>query len=167
MVGIVKKTNEFYEGNPYYKVKAFTYLTENQTIISKELITHAGVLKFKSSTPSMSMTNATIAKYNLDGSNFMLNSPLNEVLEDYNMAKNSDFSIKNKLIPVIATTLVIYNIFNIILIDMIRQIGILRTIGMSKKMYNTYSKFYCSNNGTCNRLFYRRSCFVYRTYLYI
>ena len=132
LVGIVKKTNEFYEGNPYYKVKAFTYLTENQTIISKELITHAGVLKFKSSTPSMSMTNATIAKYNLDGSNFMLNSPLNEVLEDYNMAKNSDFSIKNKLIPVIATTLVIYNIFNIILIDMIRQIGILRTIGMSK-----------------------------------
>lgn len=130
LVGIVKKPDEFYEGNLYYKVKAFTKYTENQSILPKELISHSGVLKF---TTSMDMADKAIAKYKLDENRFRINVQLNEAIKNYDMTKGGEVKIKNKLIPMVAATLVIYNIFNIILIDMTKQIGMVRAIGMTKK----------------------------------
>ena len=133
LVGIVKKPDGFYEDNLYYKVKAFTKYTENQSILPKELISHSGVLKFTTSTPSISMVYDAIAKYKLDDERFMINVQLNEAIQDYDMTKGGKVKITNKLIPMVAAALVIYNIFNIILIDMTKQIGMVRAIGMTKK----------------------------------
>lgn len=133
LVGIVKKPDGFYEENLYYKVKAFTKYTENQSILPKELVSHSGVLKFTTSTPSMSMVNKAIAKYKLDENRFMINVQLNEAIQNYDMTQGGEIKIKNKLMPMVAATLVIYNIFNIILIDMTKQIGMVRAIGMTKK----------------------------------
>lgn len=130
LVGIVKKPDGFYEGNLYYKVKAFTKYTENQSILPKELISHSGVLKF---TTSIAMADKAIAKYKLDDERFMPNVQLNEAIQNYDMSKGGTVKINNKLIPMVAATLVIYNIFNIILIDMTKQIGMVRAIGMTKK----------------------------------
>ncbi|WP_158540663.1 ABC transporter permease [Romboutsia weinsteinii] len=133
LVGIVKKPDGFYEDNLYYKVKAFTKYTENQSILPKELLSHSGLLKFTTSTPSMSMANKVIGKYKLDDSKFMINVQLNEAIQNYEMTKGGEIKITNKLIPMVAAALVIYNIFNIILIDMTKQIGMARAIGMTKK----------------------------------
>jgi putative ABC transport system permease protein len=133
LVGILKKPDGFYEGNLYYKVKAFTKYTKNQSILPEELISHSGVLKFTTSTPSIAMANKAIAKYKLDDTKFMINVQLNEAIQNYDMSKGANIKINNKLIPMVAATLVIYNIFNIILIDMTKQIGMVRAIGMTKK----------------------------------
>ncbi|MDO7205461.1 hypothetical protein Q5M85_16420 [Paraclostridium bifermentans] len=79
------------------------------------------------------MADKVIAKYKLDDENFMINVQLNEAIQNYEMCRGEDIKLTNKLIPMVAATLVIYNIFNIILIDMTRQIGMLRSIGMTKK----------------------------------
>lgn len=133
LVGIVKKPDGFYNDNLYYKVKGFTKYTENQTILPKELVTHSGVLKFTTKTPNLSMVNKTISKYKLDENRFMINVQLNEAIQNYDMTKGGEIKVSNKLTPMIASALVIYNIFNIILIDITKQIGMARAIGMSKK----------------------------------
>lgn len=130
LVGIVKKPDKFYEGNLYYKVKVFTKYTENQSILPKELISHSGVLNF---TTSMDMASTAIAKYKLDDEKFRINVELNEIIQNYGKYRDEKTKLNNKLIPMVAATLVIYNIFNIILIDMKKQIGMVRAIGMTKK----------------------------------
>lgn len=130
LVGILKKPDGFYDENLYYKVKAFTKYTENQSILPKKLISHSGVLKFIT---SIDMADKVIAKYKLDDENFMINVQLNEAIQNYEMFRGENIKLTNKLIPMVAATLVIYNTFNIILIDMTRQIGMLRSIGMTKK----------------------------------
>ncbi len=130
LVGIVKKPDKFYEEDLYYKVKAFTKYTENQSILPKELISHSGVLNF---TTSIDMADKAIAKYKLDEEKFRINVQLNAAIQNYEKYRYPQIKIANKLIPMIAATLVICNIFNIILIDMKKQIGILRAIGMTRK----------------------------------
>lgn len=133
LVGIVKKPDGFYDDNLYYKVKGFTKYTESQSILPKELVTHSGVLKFTSNAPSVSMVNKALDKYKLDENRFLINVQLNEAIQNYDMTKGGEIKTSNKLTPMIASALVIYNIFNIILIDITKQIGMIRAIGMAKK----------------------------------
>ncbi|MEG1409574.1 MAG: FtsX-like permease family protein [Terrisporobacter sp.] len=133
LVGIVQKPEGYYDGNEYYNVKGFTYFSNKQDIIPKELISHSGVMKFNTKKPSMSKANKLIRKYELNDRDFMLNVQLTNAIDDYKMSKSTKFSRNNKLIPMISAGLVIYNIFTIILIDMTNQIGILRAIGMKKR----------------------------------
>ena len=60
--------------------------------------------------------------------------------------KYSAKNIQNSIILIIVSCLVIYNIYNIILADRIKQIGMLRAIGMSnrdiKRMFRVSSLFY-------------------------
>lgn len=133
LVGIVKKPHGYYENNDYYKVKAFVNAKEENNIIPKELVTYNGILKFNKATPSMSLTNKKIGQYNLNQYDFMLNVNLTQILDDYKMMKDTAFSKNNKLLPMITASLVIYNIFNMILIEMTKQIGMLRALGLSKR----------------------------------
>ena len=133
LVGILKKPDGFYDDNIYYKVKGFTKYTESQSILPKELVTHSGRLKFTSNTPSISMVNKALDKYKLDENRFLINVQLNEAIQNYDMTKGGEIKTSNKLTPMIASALVIYNIFNIILIDIRKQLGMIRAIGMSKK----------------------------------
>lgn len=133
LVGIVKKPDGYYENNDYYKVKAFVNAKEENNIIPKELVTYNGILKFKKATPSMSMTNNKILQYNLNQNDFMINVNLKQELDDYKMSKDTAFSKNNKLLPMITAGIVIYNIFNMVLIEMTKQIGMLRAIGLPKR----------------------------------
>lgn len=140
LVGVVKKPDAYYEDsssyaseNEYYGVKAFTKDNSNESILPNNLVTHGGTLYLNSSRPDIGKTYEIINKYGLDESNFMVNASLTQVLDDYSMLKGTTYTMKRKLYPMLAATLVICNIFSIVLIDMTKQIGILRAIGLSKK----------------------------------
>lgn len=133
LVGIIQKPEGYYTANEYYKVNCFIYDSKNINIIPKNLVGYNGILKLNTKIPNIGKTNILKEKYKLNDDNFTINLGLNEVLDEYKMSKNTSFSKNNKLIPIISSTLVIYNIFNIILVDMTKQIGMLRAIGLSKK----------------------------------
>lgn len=140
LVGVVKKPDAYYEDsssyaseNEYYGVKAFTKDNSNESILPNNLVTHGGTLYLNSSRPDIGKAYEIINKYGLDESNFMVNASLTQVLDDYSMSKGTTYTMKRKLYPMLAATLVICNIFSIVLIDMTKQIGILRAIGLSKK----------------------------------
>ncbi len=140
LVGIVKKPDAYYEDsssyaseNEYYGVKAFTKDNSNESILPNDLVTHGGTLYLNSSRPDIGKAYEIINKYGLNDSNFMINASLIQVLNDYSESKTTLYKIKHKIYPMAAATLVICNIFSIVLIDMTKQIGILRAIGLSKK----------------------------------
>ena len=134
LVGIVKKPNDYYKENEYYQVRAFTYYKEGEgSFIPNELIKYNGVLNLNTKTPDFSKIQGIAAKYNIDESSFTPNILLVYALDDYKMSKETNFSINNKLLPMIASVLLIYNVFNMILVDMTNQIGMLKAIGASKK----------------------------------
>ncbi|MDK2562916.1 FtsX-like permease family protein [Romboutsia sedimentorum] len=134
LVGIVKKPNDYYKENEYYKVRAFTYYKEGEgSFIPNELIKYNGVLNLNTKTPDFAKIQGIAAKYNIDESSFNPNVFLVYALDDYKMSKETNFSINNKLLPMIASVLLIYNVFNMILVDMTNQIGMLKAIGASKK----------------------------------
>ncbi len=133
LVGIIQKPDGYYENNEIYQVKAFTIDQKNQKILPSDLIKYNGILKLDSKEPNSLKASQIAQKYNIESSKFVLNAQLTQVLSDYQMMKDTKFRKQNKMLPMIAATLVIYNIFNIILIDMTPQIGMLRAIGLSKK----------------------------------
>lgn len=139
LVGIVKKPDGYYGNsdgytneNEYYGVKAFTKDNSNEAILPNNLVTHSGTLNLNTSKPDFGKVNKIINKYGLDQSNFMPNVSLTQVLEKYEMSKDTLYTQRQKLYPMLAATLVICNIFSIVLIDMTKQIGILRAIGLPK-----------------------------------
>lgn len=139
LVGIVKKPDGYYGNsdgytneNEYYGVKAFTKDNSNEAILPNNLVTHSGTLNLNTSKPDFGKINKMINKYGLDQSNFMQNVSLTQVLEKYEMSKDTLYTQRQKLYPMLAATLVICNIFSIVLIDMTKQVGILRAIGLPK-----------------------------------
>ncbi|CEP46549.1 ABC transporter permease [Paraclostridium sordellii] len=139
LVGIVKKPDGYYGNsdgytneNEYYGVKAFTKDNSNEAILPNNLVTHSGTLNLNTSKPDFGKINKMINKYGLDQSNFMPNVSLTQVLEKYEMSKDTLYTQRQKLYPMLAATLVICNIFSIVLIDRTKQIGILRAIGLPK-----------------------------------
>ncbi|CEK36333.1 ABC transporter permease,Macrolide export ATP-binding/permease protein MacB,macrolide transporter ATP-binding /permease protein,acidobacterial duplicated orphan permease,FtsX-like permease family [[Clostridium] sordellii] len=139
LVGIVKKPDGYYGNsdgytneNEYYGVKAFTKDNSNEAILPNNLVTHSGTLNLNTSKPDFGKINKMINKYGLDQSNFMPNVSLTQVLEKYEMSKDTLYVLRQKLYPMLAATLVICNIFSIVLIDRTKQIGILRAMGLTK-----------------------------------
>lgn len=139
LVGVLKKPDSYYEDssgysseNEYYEVKAFTKDNNRESILPNNLVTHGGTIYLNSSKPDIGKSYEITNKYGIDESNFIVNAPLIQVLDNYLMSKGTIYTMKQKLYPMLASTLVIFNIFSIVLIDMTKQIGILRSIGLSK-----------------------------------
>ena len=139
LVGIVKKPNGYYENssgyskeNEYYQVKAFTKDNYNEEILPDKLVSHNGTLYLNTSKPDFGRIYEMINKYGLDHSKFMINVSLTQVLDDYQMSKETIYKQRQKIYPMLAATLVICNIFSIVLIDRTKQLGILKAIGLSK-----------------------------------
>ncbi|CEQ28813.1 ABC transporter permease [Paraclostridium sordellii] len=134
LVGIVKKPDEFYNESrgEDHGVKAFTKDNSNEAILPNNLVTHNGVLYLNISKPDFGKVYEMINKYGLDDFRFRVNVGLTDALNDYGELKTTLYIIRQKLYPMLAATLVICNIFSIVLIDMTKQIGILRAIGLSK-----------------------------------
>lgn len=134
LVGIVKKPDEFYNESrgEDHGVKAFTKDNSNEAILPNNLVTHNGFFYLNISKPDFGKVYEMINKYGLDDFRFRVNVGLTDALNEYKESKTTLYIIRQKLYPMVAATLVICNIFSIVLIDMTKQIGILRAIGLSK-----------------------------------
>ncbi|WP_338561110.1 ABC transporter permease [Paraclostridium sordellii] len=134
LVGIVKKPDEFYNESrgEDHGVKAFTKDNSNEAILPNNLVTHNGILYLNTSKPDFGKVYEMINKYGLDDFRFRVNVGLTDALNEYKESKTTLYILRQKLYPMLAATLVICNIFSIVLIDMKKQIGILRAIGLPK-----------------------------------
>lgn len=135
LVGIVERPSKIYD-EPY-NLRAFTYFEEGKSnLIPDNLITYDGVLTLKSNHSNATNKANEFDKmykstYTTNESLITENTLLVIALEQYN---NSTQSVDHTQILVIITAIfLIYNIFNISLTEMINQIGMLKTIGASKK----------------------------------
>ncbi|CEP91853.1 ABC transporter permease [[Clostridium] sordellii] len=139
LVGIVKKPDGFYKKsrgfdgeNEDHEVKAFTKDNFNEDILPNNLVIHNGTLNLNTSKPDFGKAYEIINKYGLDDFRFRVNVGLTDVLNEYKESKTTLYVLRQKLYPMLAATLVICNIFSIVLIDRTKQIGILRAMGLTK-----------------------------------
>ncbi|MCC0701303.1 ABC transporter permease [Clostridioides sp. ZZV15-6383] len=133
LVGILSKPDEYYESLNEYKVRAFTYSNDGKDIVPYELITHMGTLKLNTKDLDTQKVVNLGVKYKLTNNQFYPNTEVSMAMSMKNISKTTTYSIKQKLLPLLCAMLVIYNIFNIIILDMTKQIGLLRAVGSSKK----------------------------------
>lgn len=133
IVGILSKADEYYEGLNGYKVKAFTYSKDGKDLVPHELVTHMGTLKLNTKDLNSQKVVNLGLKHKLTSNQFFPNTEVSMAMFMKNSSKNTTYSIKQRLLPLVCATLVIYNMFNIIILDMTKQIGLLRAVGASKK----------------------------------
>lgn len=138
LVGIISKPKDYYEEFEYHMLKSFTYYQEGKdNFIPLDLVKYGGTLSFNGKAPSFNKINKVMGKYGLNEIDFKANEGLIQTLNSYNTKEVTKFDINNKLLPMFTAVLVIYNIFNMVLVDMTNQIGILKAIGASKKHIRT------------------------------
>lgn len=138
LVGIISKPKAYYEEYEYHQLKAFTYYQEGKdNFIPLDLVKYGGTLSFSSKEPQMNKMYEIMGKYGLNEIDFRANDGLIQTLNSYNTKEVTKFDINNKLLPMFTAVLVIYNIFNMVLVDMTNQIGTLKAIGASKKHIRT------------------------------
>ncbi len=133
LVGILDKPKKYYEG--YYLLRGFTYFKEGaRNVLPNHLITYEEIVKLKSKSNLSEQLNQIRERYNRGKLDYIENGQLLQALDEFINAKNTD-SFKNQfnIIIIVAAILLIYNMFNLSLVNMIRQIGMLRAIGSSKK----------------------------------
>ncbi|WHE08209.1 FtsX-like permease family protein [Thermoanaerobacterium thermosaccharolyticum] len=132
LVGILDKPKQYYEG--YYSLRGFTYFKEGEkNVLPDNLITYEEIVKLKSNANLSGKLNQIRERYNIGRQNYEVNSQLIAALNDFSAQNTNAFTYQFHILIVITAILLIYNMFNISLVDMIRQIGMLRAIGSSKK----------------------------------
>ncbi|MBP2072529.1 ABC transporter permease [Thermoanaerobacterium butyriciformans] len=132
LVGILDKPKQYYDG--YYSLRGFTYFKEGEkNVLPDNLITYEEIVKLKSKANLSGQLNQIRERYNIGRWDYDLNIQLVTALDDYS-SQNTNASVRHfNILIVITAILLIYNMFNISLIDMIKQIGMMRAIGSSKK----------------------------------
>ncbi|MFR3557577.1 MAG: ABC transporter permease [Paraclostridium sordellii] len=144
VVGIVKKPDKYYESINGFKTQAFIYKGSNLPIKTED--TYKGTIYLKSENDMSSFVQSMIKKLNIDWGHIYENIELLQAKSSNQANKINIRSIINSFILVIVSIVTTYNIFNIILADMINQIGMMRAIGMSKrkikKMFRVSSAIY-------------------------
>ena len=144
VVGIVKKPDKYYESINGFKTQAFIYKGSNLPIKTED--TYKGTIYLKSENDMSSFVQSMIKKLNIDWGHIYENIELLQAKSSNEANKINIRSIINSFILVIVSIVTTYNIFNIILADMINQIGMMRAIGMSKrkikKMFRVSSTIY-------------------------
>ncbi|AFS79573.1 ABC transporter permease protein [Gottschalkia acidurici 9a] len=133
LVGITDKSDYHYK-NDWYQFRAFTFFKEGENhVLPENLITYESIVKFKSksSTSGIRKKLRDLAeKYDTDKDSIRENELLVMAKNEY-ILSSGDYRVQ---IYVVATSMIlIYNMFNMSLMDMIRQIGLLRAVGVSKK----------------------------------
>lgn len=132
IVGLVEKPDKYYKSINGFKAQAFIY-KETKLPITKTEDTYKGTLYLRSEKDKSEFVTKMRKKLDMDYNNLDENV---EVLQAENLKmgmKYSTSNIGNSILLIIVSSLVIYNIFNIILADMTNQIGMMRAIGMSNK----------------------------------
>ena len=132
LVGIITKPKAYYDS--FYELKGFTYFKEGKTeILPENLLTYESIIKLKSRASKSKKLNDIRERYNIGRLDFEENKKLTHALDEYNMSKGGKASEDTKKLIIATAIILIYNMFNISLIDMIKQIGLLRVVGTSKK----------------------------------
>lgn len=133
LVGIIDKPSQYY--NDWYELRGFTtFNSHGENVIPNNLINYDGLVNLKSGTSQIEdKLNEIIKKYDIGRLDFRANTKLITALSDYILAQNSKSTQDIKGLVIITSIFLIYNLFNISLNEMINQIGMLRTVGASKK----------------------------------
>ncbi|GAA0714436.1 ABC transporter permease [Paraclostridium ghonii] len=132
LVGVIEKPKGYYEYA--YELEAFTYVNdENNNIIPQDTISYNSILSLKSGWNNIKgESEHLMLKNDIGRYNSTPNSPLMvKTMEiEANMAPDS---FKTEILLIITASIFIFNIFNITLNETIKEMGLLRLIGSSKK----------------------------------
>lgn len=139
IVGLIEKPDRYYSSLSSsisgIKTQAFVYKEAKLPIKTKD--TYKGTIFLKSEKNTSKFLSEMGKKLNLKFDDFYENAEVSTANHLKDVSKNNVENIKKIILLVIVSSLVIYNIFNIILKDMVMQIGLMRAIGMSKKKIKT------------------------------
>jgi len=131
LVGIINKPGDS-QKIQFYSLKGFTYFKKGEkNVLPDDLVSYAEIFKFKSSRNMETTTNQLKKIYGVDKTE--ANRNLVIALTDAEVQSSNNLNNRFNISIIITAILLIYNMFNISLIDMVKQIGTLRTIGASKK----------------------------------
>ncbi|MGL5711386.1 MAG: FtsX-like permease family protein [Paraclostridium sp.] len=134
LVGIIEKPEGYYD--VVWTYEGFTYgNSENDNIIPQELVTYNSILDIKTGTKNLDGNIKKIRDRNdLGRSDFLPNVPLVQKSLDIEIESDkSKESIQLEVLIIITAAIFIFNMFNITLNQTIKEMGLLRLIGSSKK----------------------------------
>ena len=134
LVGIIEKPKGYYD--VVWTYEGFTYgNTKEDNIIPQKAVNYNSILNLKTGTKNLDENIKKIRdRNNLGRTNFLPNVPLVQKLVDIEMESDkSNEAIKIEILIIITASIFIFNIFNITLNQTIKEMGLLRLIGLSKK----------------------------------
>lgn len=132
IVGMIEKPDKYYDTSKYScTLRAFVYKDSKLPIKVQD--TYTGTMYLKSEKNVSQFITKMIKKLDTNIFNLHENAEVNLAKHHKEISKYSRENIVNSLLLVVVSTIVIYNIFNIIFQDMTSQIGLMRSIGMSNK----------------------------------
>ncbi len=135
IVGVLEKSDKYYSSKSSaiggIRTQAFIYEEAKLPIKAKD--TYKGTIFLKSEKNTSKFVSKMEKELGLSWDYLHENSEVTTAKQLKYMSTNNIENIKKILLLVIVSSIVIYNIFNIILQDMIIQVGLMRAIGMSKK----------------------------------
>ncbi len=131
IVGVIEKPDKYYDTSSYgATLRAFVHNESKLPIKVNDTYTGTIYLKSEKNVSQFitKMTKKLATTYNLHE-----NAEVDLAKSHKEISKYSRENIENSVLLVVVSTIVIYNIFNIIFQDMTSQIGLMRSIGMSNK----------------------------------
>ncbi|GAA0714421.1 ABC transporter permease [Paraclostridium ghonii] len=133
LVGVIEKPKGFYDD--IFDLEAFTYRNdEKNNIIPQNIVTYNSILSLKSGWQNIQgQAENIIQANNLGKKSYVPNIPLVKELCDIEIEKDNPDVYKKEILIIIAASIFIFNIFNITLNEIVKEMGLLRLIGSSKK----------------------------------
>ncbi|MGX4600036.1 ABC transporter permease [Faecalimicrobium sp. JNUCC 81] len=136
LVGVVEKPKGFYD---FYDInipfEAFTYKNDGKNnVIPQDAISYNSILSLKGGWKNIDgQANKIMAKHNLGEVSYLPNMPLVRQLMNKQIDKDNPDTYKRETLIIITAAIFVFNIFNITLNETIKEMGLLRLIGSSKK----------------------------------
>jgi putative ABC transport system permease protein len=133
LVGVTEKPKGFYD--TIYELEAFTYGNDaKDNIIAEDAITYNSLLSLKSGWKNIAgQSENLMMKHNLGKTSYLPNVPLVQKLTDVEIDSDNTNAYKSQALIIITSAIFVFNIFNITLNETIKEMGLLRLVGSSKK----------------------------------
>lgn len=132
IVGLVEKSEKYYDISKYdCTFRSFVNSDFKMPIKSRD--TYTGTIYLKSEKDIPQFVTKMIKQIDTNIFNLHENAEVDLAKSHKSISKYSIENSINSILLVVVSTIVIYNIFNIIFQDMTNQVGLMRSIGMPKK----------------------------------
>lgn len=132
IVGLVEKADKYYDISKYdCTFRAFVNNDFKMPIKAKD--TYTGTIYLRSEKDIPQFVTKMIKQIDTNIFNLHENAEVDLAKSHKSISKYSIENSINSILLVVVSTIVIYNIFNIIFQDMTNQVGLMRSIGMPKK----------------------------------